>query len=38
LKTNRSIEHVAQRHAIHDAAVDAEAHDAPRILVHHDEH
>jgi hypothetical protein len=30
--------HVAQRHAIHDAAVHAEAHDASRPLVHHDEH
>jgi hypothetical protein len=38
LATNRSIEHLAQRHAIHDAAVHAEAHDAPSTLVHHDEH
>src|SRR5713101_6447760 len=34
----RSIEHPAQPHAIHDAAVHAKAHDAPRTLVHHDEH
>jgi hypothetical protein len=38
LATHRSIEHVAQRHAIHDAAVHGEAHDTPRTLVHHDEH
>ena len=38
LATNRSIEHVAHRYAIHDAAVHAKAHDAPRTLVHHDEH
>src|SRR5713101_3065963 len=34
LATNRSIEHLAQRDAINDAA----AHDAPRTLVHHHEH
>ena len=34
----RSIEHVAQRHTIDDAAVHAEAHDAPRTVVHHHEH
>ena len=28
----------AQRHAIHDAAVHAKAHDAPRTLIHHDKH
>jgi hypothetical protein len=38
LPTNRSIEHAAQRHAIHDAAVHAKAHDPSRALVHHDEH
>ncbi len=38
LATNRSIEHLAQRDAINDAAVHAEAHDAPRTLVHHHEH
>ena len=38
LATHRSIEHLAQRDAIHDAAVHAEAHDAPRKLVYHHEH
>ena len=38
LATNRSIEHLAQRDAINDAAVHAEAHDAPRTFFHHDEH
>src|SRR6059036_3688024 len=38
LATHRSIEHLAQRNAIYDAAVHAEAHDAPRTVVHHDEH
>jgi hypothetical protein len=38
LATDRSIEHLAQRDAIHDAAVGAKAHDAPRTVVHHDEH
>jgi len=38
LPTNRSIEHAAQRHSIHDAAVHAKAHDPSRALVHHDEH
>jgi hypothetical protein len=38
LATPRLIEHLAQRHAIHDAAVHANAHDAPRPLIHHDEH
>ena len=36
--SNRAIEHLAQRHAIDDGAVHAEAHDAPGALVHHDEH
>ena len=36
--SNRSIGHVAQRHASHDAAVHAKANDAPRRLFHHDEH
>ena len=34
----RSIEHLAQRHAVDDAAVHAKTHDAPRPLVHRDEH
>src|SRR5882762_3747288 len=38
LTTDRSIEHLAERHAIHNAAVHAEAHDASGTLVHHDEH
>jgi hypothetical protein len=38
LATDRPIEHLAQRHAVHDAAVRAEAHDAARTLVHHHEH
>jgi hypothetical protein len=38
LATDRSIEHVAQCDAIHDATVHAKAHDAPRTVVHHDEH
>jgi hypothetical protein len=38
LATHRSIEHLAQRQAVDDAAVHAEAHDAPGTLVHHDEH
>jgi hypothetical protein len=38
LAMNRSIEHLAERDAINDAAVDAEAHDASRTLVHHSEH
>ena len=38
LATNCSIEHLAQRGAINDAAMHAKAHDAPRTLVHHDEH
>src|SRR6266851_2745676 len=38
LRSRRSIEHPAQPHAIHDAAMHAEAHDATRALVHHDEH
>src|ERR1700694_5338 len=33
-----SVEHSTQPHAIHDAAVYAEAHDATRELVHHHEH
>jgi hypothetical protein len=36
--THRSIEHAAQRDAIHDAAVHAKAHDATRALIHHDQH
>jgi hypothetical protein len=31
------VEHPAQRHSIHDAAVDAKTNDATRKLVHHDE-
>jgi hypothetical protein len=38
LATSGSIEHLAERHAVHDAGVHAEAHDAARQLVHHDEH
>ena len=38
LASSRSIEHPAQPHAIHDAAMHAKAHDATRALVHHDEH
>jgi hypothetical protein len=38
LATHRSIEHLAHRDAIHDAAVHAKARDAPRTLVHYDEH
>src|SRR6267142_4542161 len=34
----RSIDHPTQPHAIHDAAMHAKAHDAPRTLVHHAEH
>ena len=37
LATNRSIEHLAPGHAIHDAAVHAEAHDAPGTVVHHNQ-
>jgi hypothetical protein len=33
-----SVEHSTQPYAIHDAAVNAEAHDATRELVHHHEH
>src|SRR5262249_1997842 len=38
LATHRSIEHAAQRDAIHDAAVYAKADDATRALIHHDQH
>src|SRR2546428_14074404 len=38
LATHCSIEHLAQRGAINNAAMHAKAHDAPRTLVHHDEH
>jgi hypothetical protein len=38
LATSGSIKHLAQRHAVHDAAEHAEAHDAARTLVHHHEH
>jgi hypothetical protein len=34
---NRSLEHPAQHYSIHDAAVDAEADDAPSKLIHHDQ-
>jgi hypothetical protein len=34
---NRSLEHPAQRHSIHDAAVDAEVDDASSKLIHHDQ-
>jgi hypothetical protein len=34
---NRSAEHPAQRHSIHDAAVHAKPNDATRTLVHHNE-
>src|SRR5450759_3758807 len=37
LPANRSLEHPAQRDAVHDAAVDAKSNDATRELVHHDE-
>ena len=36
--SNRAIEHPAQPHAIHVTAMHAEAHDATRALIHHDEH
>lgn len=36
--SNRPCEHPAQRHAIHDAAVDAKANDAARKLMHHDQY
>ena len=32
---NRAMEHPAQGHSIHDAAVDAKTNDATRKLVHH---
>jgi len=38
LASSRSIEHPAQSHAIHVAAMHAKAHDATCALVHHDEH
>jgi hypothetical protein len=38
LAPRRVIEHPAQRHPVHDATVYAETHDAPRPVVHHDEH
>ena len=38
LASSRSIEHPTQSHAIHDAAMNAKAHDATCALVHHDEH
>src|SRR5262245_49504730 len=38
LAARRSIEHAAQRHAVHDAPVHAEPDDAARELVHDDEH
>jgi hypothetical protein len=31
------MENLAQRHSIHDAAVDSKPNDAARKLVHHDE-
>jgi hypothetical protein len=34
---NRPLEHPAEGHSIHDAAVDAESDDATGELVHHDE-
>src|SRR5260370_19618883 len=34
---NRSLKHPAQRHSIHDAAVDAKPDDATRKLIHHNE-
>ena len=37
MPANRVSEHPAQRSAIDDAALDAEADDAPAKLVHHDE-
>ena len=37
LPANRSMKHPAQRHSIHDAAVDAKPDDASRKLVHHNE-
>jgi hypothetical protein len=36
--TRRAIEHAAQPHAIHGAALHAKAHDATRAVVHYDEH
>jgi hypothetical protein len=33
LATHHSIEHLAQRHAIHDGALHIKAHNAPRTLV-----
>ena len=32
---NRALQHAAQGHSIHDAAVDAKTKDATRKLVHH---
>jgi hypothetical protein len=36
--TRRSIEHSAERDTVDHAAMDAEAHNATRVVVHHDEH
>src|SRR6267142_2500455 len=38
LASHCSIEHLAQSHAVYDAAVYPKTHDAARPLVHHDEH
>src|SRR5215471_21815759 len=35
MPANRAMEHAAQGHSIHDAAVDAKTNDATRKLVHH---
>jgi hypothetical protein len=35
--TNCSLKHAAQRHTIHDAAVDTKSDDTTRKLVHHNE-
>jgi len=35
--SNRPLEHPAEGHSIHDAALDAESDDATGELVHHDE-
>ena len=38
LVARRVIEHPAQRRTVHGTAVHAKADDAPRPVIHHDEH
>jgi hypothetical protein len=38
MASRRSIDHPAHPHAIHEAAVHANAHEAPGTLIHHHEH